>query len=50
MHTFETLQFIKDHQKDDVHTLALQAAKFPQVDMAYAITQIAGRQDRKSVV
>lgn len=44
MHTFETLQFIKDHQKDDVHTLALQAAKFPQVDMAYAITQIAGRQ------
>lgn len=38
----ETLQFIKEYRTGDIHTLALQADKFPQVDMAFAINQIAG--------
>lgn len=40
----ETLQYIKEHVHDDVRLLALQAKKFPEVDMAFAVTQIAGRQ------
>lgn len=40
----ETQRFICDHQTDDVRTLALQARKYPDVDMPVAITQIAGRQ------
>ncbi|HJD77136.1 MAG TPA: class I SAM-dependent methyltransferase [Bacteroides reticulotermitis] len=40
----ETLQFIREHRTDDVRKLALQAGKFPQVDMPTAITQLAGRQ------
>ena len=45
----ETLRFIHEHCKDDVRNLALQAPKYPGVDMPVALTQIAGRQaDRKS--
>ena len=40
----ETLQYIKEHQHDDVRLLALQAKKYPEVDMTFAVTQIAGRQ------
>lgn len=40
----ETLQFISEHAQDDVRRLALQAKKFPGVDMNTAIVQIAGRQ------
>lgn len=40
----ETSQFIEEHLTDDVHSLALQAAKYPEVDMLFAITQISGRQ------
>lgn len=40
----ETLQFIRAHRTDDVRTLALQARKYPQVDMAAAVVQIAGWQ------
>lgn len=39
-----TQVFIREHQTDDVRTLALQAKKYPVVDMPTAITQIAGRQ------
>lgn len=39
----ETRQFIREHQSDDVRNLALQAKKYPKVDMQIAITQIAGR-------
>lgn len=38
-----TIQFIKEHLNDDPIRLALQAKKFPEVDMSVAITQIAGR-------
>ena len=39
-----TLQFIAEHARADVRTLALQGQKYPEVDMPTAITQIAGRQ------
>lgn len=39
-----TLQFIKEHVRDDVRLLALQAKKYPEVDIPVAVTQIAGRQ------
>ena len=40
----ETQLFIRKHQSDDIRALALQAKKYPNVDMPTAITQIAGRQ------
>lgn len=40
----ETQLFIRKHQSDDIRTLALQAKKYPNIDMPTAITQIAGRQ------
>jgi len=42
--TQEISQFICEHQHDDVRTLALQAKKYPNVDMPFVIKQIAGRQ------
>lgn len=42
--TPETNDFIKEHYRDDVRTLALQSARYPSVDIPVAITQIAGRQ------
>ena len=41
----ETLRFIHEHCKDDVRNLALQAPKYPGVDMPVALTQIAGREN-----
>jgi hypothetical protein len=43
----ETIKFIVEHSCDDVRTLALQASRFPGVDMLVAISQIAGRQRAK---
>ena len=42
--TEETLQFIREHRKDNVRNLALQAHKYPTVDGPAAIIQIVGRQ------
>lgn len=42
--TPETLRFIEENSRADVRSLALQAKKYPQVDMAMAVVQIAGRQ------
>ena len=42
--SFETLRFIEENIRADVRSLALQAKKYPQVDMAMAVVQIAGRQ------
>ena len=39
----ETQLFIREHSSDDVRTLALQAKKYPDINMPTAITQIAGR-------
>ena len=40
----ETLRFIEENIRADVRSLALQAKKYPQVDMVMAVVQIAGRQ------
>ncbi|MBQ8521962.1 MAG: SAM-dependent methyltransferase, partial [Bacteroides sp.] len=45
-----TLRFIQAHAKADVRSLALQAAKYPDVDMTVAVTQIAGRQTAEAKV
>lgn len=37
-------QFIKEHREDDTRQLALQAGRYPDVDMPTALTQIAGWQ------
>ena len=42
-----TLQYIDSHASDDVAYLALHPSKDPQVDMAVALQQIAGRQKAK---
>ncbi|MDR0659053.1 MAG: RsmD family RNA methyltransferase [Mediterranea sp.] len=42
--TPETEQFILERQHDDVRTLALQAKRYPGINMPVAIRQIAGRQ------
>lgn len=39
-----TIEFIRAHSRDDVRLLALQAPRYPGVDMPAAIVQIAGRQ------
>jgi 16S rRNA G966 N2-methylase RsmD len=36
--------FIRNHLHADVHQLALQAKRYPDVDMAFAVRQISGRQ------
>ncbi len=40
----ETLDFIRRHRTDDVHALALQAARHPGIDLPFALQQIAGWQ------
>lgn len=40
----QTLQFIKAHEKGNVLELALQASRYPDIDMPFAIDQIRGRQ------
>ena len=37
-------RFIKEHRDDDIRQLALQAGRYPDVDMPTALTQIAGWQ------
>ena len=39
-----TVSFIRQHRMEDVRMLALQAAKYPEVDMSVALRQIAGWQ------
>lgn len=48
MQTTETERFIEEHKNDDVRALALQAKRYPAVDMHYAATQIEGWQTAKS--
>ena len=37
-------RFIEQHAHDDVRALALQATRFPDIDMPFCLQQIAGRQ------
>ncbi len=39
-----TLDFIREHADDDVRQLALRGTKQSEVDLSYALEQIAGRQ------
>ena len=39
-----TIEFIEEHHNDDVRKLALQASKYPSVDMREAVVQIEGWQ------
>jgi hypothetical protein len=43
-----TKDFIREHADADVRQLALQAKNTPEVDLTYALEQIAGRQKAKS--
>lgn len=38
-----TLDFIRQHQDDDVRQLAFLGSKYPEVDMSFALDQIRGR-------
>ena len=46
----DTLRFIHEHRRDDVRSLALQARRYPSVDMPAAITQISGWQIAKEKI
>ena len=45
-----TLHFIEAHAGDDVRQLALQGTKNPEVDMTFALDQIAGRQKARTKI
>lgn len=42
-----TIEFIAQHHEEDVRTLALQAGRYPTVDMREAVTQIEGWQQAR---
>ena len=42
IHSQDTLHFIRTHRREDVRLLALQAHRYPSVDIPAAITQISG--------
>lgn len=44
----DTRKFIQEHRNDNVHTLALQAGRYPTVDIREAVTQIEGWQTAKA--
>lgn len=48
--TEDTLRFINVHRCDDVRNLALQAHKYPEVDIPFAISQITGWQTAKEKI
>ena len=43
-----TIDFIREHAEADVRQLALQGTKNPEVDLSFALEQIAGRQKAKT--
>ena len=45
-----TSNYIQKHASDDVRQLALQGSKDPEVDMTFALEQIAGRQKAKTKI
>lgn len=46
----ETFDFIRNHREDNVRELALQAARYPDIDMPFALQQIQGWQTAKSKI
>ena len=45
-----TQEFIHKYREEDVRKLALQGARFPQVDLSYALDQIAGWQTARKKI
>jgi 16S rRNA G966 N2-methylase RsmD len=45
-----TQEFIQQYREEDVRKLALQGARFPQVDLPYALDQIAGWQTARKKI
>ena len=45
-----TRNYIQEHAGDDVRQLALQGSKDPEVDMTFALEQIAGRQKARTKI
>ena len=43
-------KFILEHRDDDVRQLALQASRYPDIDVPFALTQIAGWQSIRDKV
>ena len=43
-------EFIREHREDDVRLLALQGKRYPDVDMAFALQQIAGWQTARKKI
>jgi len=43
-------RFVEEHEADDIHTLALQASRYPDIDMELAIRQINGRKVAKEKI
>lgn len=39
----KTILFVKEHENDDVRTLALQANRYSEIDMPFVVRQITGR-------
>lgn len=46
----KTIQFIKDHENDDIPSLALQSKRYPDIDMPFVLQQIKGRQIAKQKI
>lgn len=46
----KTIQFIKEHENDDIRNLALQTKRYTDIDMPYALQQIQGRQIAKNKI
>ena len=45
-----TLEFIRTHANEDIRQLAFSGKKNPEVEMAYALEQIAGRQKARTKI
>ena len=45
-----TINFIREHTEADFHQLALRGTKDPEVDLTFALEQIAGRQMAKTKI
>lgn len=46
----EFYSFVEEHENDDIHKLALQADRYPQIDIQQAIQQIQGRRIAKDKI
>jgi len=44
------IDFVEEHKDDDVHSLALQSKKYPDIDIELAIRQITGRKITKDKI